>query len=75
MSCWYSEMIKENHLKGRKDAEKGEVNWPYDNDDDVDEEMNIAYKKGFFERRKELGDKFKWAQGNCPQDYGANNML
>lgn len=57
----YASERKIHNSLGRKDAEKGEVNWPYDNDDDWDEEMNLEYKKGFFERRKELGDKFRWA--------------
>ena len=40
----------------------GVFNWPYQSgpDDPQNEAENAAYKEGFDQRRKELGDAFKW---------------
>jgi hypothetical protein len=62
-SDWWQDILNGYKAEGRTDAEKGIFDPPhYVTDDDpqyLDE--NEAYKDGFMEKRKELGDKFKWA--------------
>jgi len=62
MADWWNELLESRHEDGRKDADRGLFNRPYaGNVDPQNEDENEAYKRGFDERRKELGDKFEWA--------------
>ncbi len=59
---WWQQNLERHRNSGRADAERGVFAAPNHLSDDpqyLDE--NQAYKEGFMERRKELGDKFKWA--------------
>lgn len=61
-------MLAERMADGRKDANEGVFEPPYLNSDDPqDEDENAAYKRGFNERRRELGDVFRWS-GRPAQD-------
>ena len=58
---WWQDNLENYKSDGRFDAEAGFYNPPHsDSDDPQDQDENEAYKKGFIERRKELGDAFKW---------------
>lgn len=58
---WWERQRAEFKQDGRNDADRGLFRLPYPGTDDPsDEESNIAYQRGFMERRKELGDKFEW---------------
>ena len=58
---WWKERLENYKTDGRLDAEVGLYNPPHTDDyDPQDQEENEAYKKGFTERRKELGADFKW---------------
>jgi len=58
---WWDDNIRYYWMLGRGSANKGEFDYPNtDNDDPNDADENQAYKDGFMERRKELGDLFKW---------------
>ena len=61
MSDWWDDMLAECEADGAKDAESGAFDPPYPgSDDEQDLAMNRAYQRGFNQRRKELGDKFRW---------------
>jgi len=60
---WWLRNLDEYRADGIADADKGEFDPPHhvtDHDPQYLDE-NAAYKDGFMKRRKELGDKFKWA--------------
>ena len=59
---WWAEHLEHFRHCGRESADKGAFDPPhsFDLDDPQNEAENGAYKDGFLERRKELGDKFEW---------------
>jgi len=59
---WWDTMLEGRTDDGRRDADEGKFDPPYPGSDDPqDEDENGAYERGFKQRRKELGDAFKWA--------------
>ena len=60
---WWETMLEEHRQDGREDANKGvyEPYWPI-NGDPQNEAENEAYKEGFNQRRRELGEKFQWRE-------------
>lgn len=65
-SDWWESNLDQYREEGRKDAELGRFDMPNATDEhgmaespDYDDE-NQAYREGFVQRRKELGDKFEW---------------
>lgn len=59
---WWERLMDCYKSEGGKDAEFGVFEPPNPGSDDPqDDAENAAYKRGFDERRKELGDKFEWA--------------
>ena len=61
MTNWWTEILDLYRKDGAISADKGEFDAPYPGSEDPeDQEANWAYKQGFNQRRKELGDKFKW---------------
>ena len=62
MSDWWHEHLAEFAADGRKDADLGMYRppWPSEDDDPQNQDENLAYRKGFDEKRKELGNAFKW---------------
>lgn len=60
---WWKQHLAEITADGRKDADAGVFNspWPVDDADPQNEDENAAYRRGFDARRRELGDKFRWA--------------
>lgn len=59
---WWDALLAEIASQARADANLGVYEPPYPvSDDPTDEEENYIYKREFNKRRKELGDKFKWA--------------
>ena len=62
MNIWWERMMALREQEGRRDAEAGVFDMPYPpNEDPEDQAHNDAYAKGFRDRRKELGDAFKWS--------------
>lgn len=59
----WDEIMDSHQQDGRNDADKGEFFPPYNlQTDHPDEAMeNHAYESGWRQRRKELGNAFKWA--------------
>lgn len=61
---WWAMMLNELATDGARDAEKGIYDPPHALceccQDPQDEAENDAYRKGFFNRRLELGNKFRW---------------
>lgn len=61
-ASWYAEMMREYEEDGRADAALGIYQPPYAFESEPDDaDANQAYLRGFNARRKELGEKFKWA--------------
>jgi hypothetical protein len=60
---WWKKNLDDYYQMGRKDADKGLIDYPhaYDDSDPQYMDENQAYKEGFKDRRRELGNKFKWA--------------
>ncbi len=59
---WYAKQRLEYAADGAKDAEKGMADLPYPHTEDPqDQDCNEAYRQGFNRKRKEMGDKFRWA--------------
>ena len=60
---WWLRNLEDYRQNGRSDADRCVFNAPHwvSDEDPQDLDENQAYKDGFMERRKELGDKFKWA--------------
>jgi hypothetical protein len=59
---WWDGIFAECANDGARDAENGRFIPPYPGSDDPqDLDLNAAYEFGFKQRRKELGDAFKWA--------------
>ena len=58
----WSELLSTHVMDGRRDAERGVFDPPRWTRTTDPSEMheNAAYKKGWNQRRKELGDAFKW---------------
>jgi hypothetical protein len=59
---WWLRILADQKEKGRNDCEKGiYCGFPLaERLDTSTEEKHQYYKKGCIERRKELGEKFKW---------------
>ena len=58
---WWQQHLEEYRQDGRDDADLGVFSAPHPGSDDPqDETENWAYKEGFKQRRKELGDNFEW---------------
>ena len=57
---WWLQQLAEYRQRGRSDAERGKYLLPYPLTEEEDGPINAAYKQGFDERRKELGEKFAW---------------
>ena len=58
---WWDDLLAERKRDGCSAAETGIYDPPYPNSDDPqDEAENAAYKQGFQQRRKELGEAFKF---------------
>ena len=61
MTYWWDEVLSEQEEKGRNDADNGRFDPPFKNSTiPEDEAENNAYKRGFINRRNELGDNFEW---------------
>lgn len=59
---WRDNILADRYISGRRDAAEGIFNPPhYDSADPQDEDETHAYRQGFDERRRELGNAFKWA--------------
>jgi hypothetical protein len=59
---WWEELLDERQADGRSDAGKGVFDPPHPGSDDPQDDMeNHAYESGWRQRRKELGESFKWA--------------
>jgi hypothetical protein len=60
---WWSELLQKHMVKGRADADAGIYDQPYPTDNiPQDADKNDAYRFGWCERRRELGDAFRWAK-------------
>lgn len=59
---WWRKLLSDHTANGISDANNGVFEWPYpdDSNDPQSEDENLAYKNGFDNRRRELGDSFKW---------------
>lgn len=58
---WWDELLAERFRDGQRDAEHGRFESPYPGSQDPqDEDENLAYRRGFDQRRRELGDAFRW---------------
>lgn len=61
---WWDAMLAGHAADGRRDADRGVFEPPYPccaAADPQDEDENEAYERAWHQRRKELGDAFKWA--------------
>ena len=60
---WWERALADHKESGRRDADVGRYTPPHagGDEDPQDADENAAYKKGFMERRRELGEAFKWA--------------
>jgi hypothetical protein len=60
---WWAAILADRTADGRRDAERGQYDLPYPGveEDPQYEDENEAYKIGWHQRRKELGDAFQWA--------------
>ncbi len=63
VNLWWEKELTHYREEGARDADKGYFCWPCldEVDDPANSDLNAAYKEGFDKRRKELGNKFKWA--------------
>lgn len=57
---WWEDLLAERRRQGDRDASDGVFNWPYQFGSEEDSEENAVYKEEFDQRRKELGEAFKW---------------
>ncbi len=60
LTDWWDDLLKNREDQGRDDAGRGVFHVPYVDADPQDQDENEAYEKGWWARRKELGEKFKW---------------
>jgi len=59
---WWNNNLMSYREDGRRGADLGDFNPPhfFTDEDPQYLDENEAYKDGFMERRKELGESFKW---------------
>lgn len=58
---WWTQLINDHKNDGKAAADNGVYDPPYPGSEDPQDEIeNLAYDKGFNERRSELGVNFKW---------------
>lgn len=61
---WWDGLLAASANEGMRDADIGRFEPPYQGSDDPqDSDLNAAYEFGFKQRRKELGNAFRWASG------------
>ena len=59
---WWLGLLEAHEADGRRDAEHGIFDPPYPGSEEPDEaDENHAYKRGFDQQRKEMGEGFRWA--------------
>ncbi|MCR4297481.1 MAG: hypothetical protein NUV75_01825 [Gallionella sp.] len=63
MTDWWNDLLAEHAADGRCDADLGVYRppWASEADDPQNQDENVAYRRGFDARRRELGEAFKWA--------------